>query len=231
MSKHSNDLVFRAEELYCVDGISPNDIAAQLGVSRRAVFSWARKNGWGAKREEILQAKLNIRINTILLRAKMLEKAMESLDPKDALAVVALEKMAAKDEREPAETRPVPEKRLKPRSDKERVETLKEIIELKIDHILDDPVSMQLSDFREVVKYMELVDEMESDLRRSERSAFFGGAYAAVFNDMRRKLLGWNTEEIPADPNPKPPATGKLTRRCRYEEEQSCLDVAQVSAG
>ncbi len=43
--KHSPELVRQAQQLYCVNGLSVCDVAAQLGISESTVRDWIAKRG------------------------------------------------------------------------------------------------------------------------------------------------------------------------------------------
>jgi len=91
-----------AEELYIVEGKTLEEVAEITGVSVAQLKRWGAGNkeeeiaSWGDRKKEYRTAFANIRRDTVLLRKRMTERALKSLDPQDLYAVVKLEMMAAR---------------------------------------------------------------------------------------------------------------------------------------
>ena len=92
----------QAEELYIVDGKTFEEVSEITGVSITQLKRWGAGDqnenisSWTERKREYRTAFVNIRRDTVLLRKKMTQRALKSLDPQDLYAVVKLETMAAK---------------------------------------------------------------------------------------------------------------------------------------
>lgn len=99
-AEHPPEIVWRAQELYCVDRLSFAKVAEITGVSATTLKAWGQKFSWAEKREELALIESNIRVDTIRSRQKALEMLLESGNGKEcsqmAYAVSALENLAIK---------------------------------------------------------------------------------------------------------------------------------------
>lgn len=92
----------QAEELYIVDGKTFEEVSEITGVSITQLKRWGAGDqnenisSWTERKREYRTAFVNIRRDTVLLRKKMTQRALKSLDPQDLYAVVKLETMAAR---------------------------------------------------------------------------------------------------------------------------------------
>ena len=105
----------QAEELYIVDGKTFEEVAEITGVSIGQLKRWgagfpdpddpeSKSSSWTDRKKEYRTAFANIRRDTVLLRKKMTERALKSLDPQDLYAVVKLETMAARQNKKEEKT-------------------------------------------------------------------------------------------------------------------------------
>ena len=98
--EYPTDVLWRAQELYCVDRLSYAAVAEATGVSATTLKSWGQKYAWARRREEIAQAESEIRVNIIKGRQKALEQLLATTDAKEAasmaFAVSSLESLALK---------------------------------------------------------------------------------------------------------------------------------------
>jgi len=85
------ETVFQAQDLYCVDRLTFDEVAARIGVAVSTVKRWGQKFEWRSKREELARLESDIRINTFKARATMLEKVIDQGGALDAFAVAKLE--------------------------------------------------------------------------------------------------------------------------------------------
>jgi uncharacterized protein YjcR len=83
----------QAKELYIIEGFNLDQIAAQIGISARTVKTWSVDENWPQKRKEYQKERDVFQVSLAELKTKMLQKALESLDPQMAYAVVAIEKV------------------------------------------------------------------------------------------------------------------------------------------
>ncbi len=73
-------LTNKAYELYSVENLSAEEIAAMLGISRRTVFNWMKKYNWVKKRINIEEIKNNFGRDTEELALKMMKKISSDID-------------------------------------------------------------------------------------------------------------------------------------------------------
>jgi hypothetical protein len=115
--EHEPETVWRAQELYCVDRRTFQEVADLLGVADSTLRRWADVHGWREKREEIALAEADLRADKIRARSKLLKSLIQSCDAQTGFAVAALEGLALREaelarslaEAAPAEPEPEPE--------------------------------------------------------------------------------------------------------------------------
>lgn len=73
-------LANKAYELYSIENLSAEEIAEQLGISRRTVFNWMKKYNWVKKRINIEEIKNNFGKDTEELALKMMKKISSDID-------------------------------------------------------------------------------------------------------------------------------------------------------
>jgi transposase-like protein len=95
---YSMEMVERAEQLYCVEGLTFDAVAEATGIAGSTLKRWSETYGWQESREKIRSSLSKIRANKIALRAKAMEKCMESFDPQNVYALAALERVSQRDE-------------------------------------------------------------------------------------------------------------------------------------
>lgn len=160
------ETVERAEELWCVDGLTMGDVAARVGVAVSTVKRWAEKYGWHAKREEIRQALASIRVDTIKLRAKLINNCLASMNAMDAFAVAKMEEVAIKaaelaDKR--AEAAPPPAVSLREiATEADALAALEEAVGLRLNAMLASPERVTLAALREVKQVLDLLKDMRA---------------------------------------------------------------------
>lgn len=88
------DLLWRAQELYCVRRHSLAAVAEDLGVPPGSVRRWSERLGWSAKRSRLARARTEAACGLELARSAMVQKLLESPQPQVAFAVASLEKTA-----------------------------------------------------------------------------------------------------------------------------------------
>lgn len=160
------ETVERAEELWCVDGLTLADVSARTGVATSTLKRWAEKYDWQAKRDEIRQALASIRADTIKLRAKLIANCLGSMQAMDAFAVAKMEEVALKaaelaDKR--AEALPVtapPMREIATEAD--AVAALEEAVGLRLNAMLASPDKVTLSSLREVKQVLDLLKDMRA---------------------------------------------------------------------
>ena len=87
---------FEAEDLYIIDGLTYEQVAAKTGVSVSQLKNWAAAGGWREKRAEYRQSQASNRAKVEKLRQLMLDQALGSADPQAVYAAVRVQQMAAR---------------------------------------------------------------------------------------------------------------------------------------
>jgi len=160
------ETVERAEELWCVDGLTFEAVAASVGVATSTLKRWAERYGWPAKRDEIRQALASIRVDTIKLRAKLISNCLTSMQAMDAFAVAKMEEVAIKAaeladkraEAAPPATAPMREIT----SEADAVAALEEAVGLRLNAMLASPDKVTLTALREVKQVLDLLSDMRA---------------------------------------------------------------------
>lgn len=175
--EHASDILWRAQELYCVDRLSYAAVAEATGVSATTLKAWGQKYRWAKRREEIAQAESEIRVNIIKGRQKALEQLLAAADAKEAapmaFAVSSLESLALKRQelaasgKIPSPAGPVRHK-IATRAD--AVAALRDAVERKLGLALADPDKITLATVQDVKRCLDLVAELENSLPKEPES-------------------------------------------------------------
>ena len=171
--EHEAEIVWKAQDLYCVDRLSFDAVARETGVAASTLKRWAEKYAWQAKREEIAKAEADIRADKVLARARTLKTLLDNPRADMAFAVSALETLAIK-EAEIARQNAIrndssdlpPE--FSVNTPAEAVAALRKAIENKLALLLSRPENVDLKAVQEVQKCLALVGQLEA--------AYGGGA-------------------------------------------------------
>lgn len=169
--EYPTDMLWRAQELYCVDRLSYAAVAEATGVSATTLKAWGQKYGWASRREEIARAESEIRVNIIKGRQKALEQLLAAGDAKEAapmaFAVSSLESLALK-RQELAAAGKIPDasaparRKIATRAD--AVLALREAVERKLGLALADPDKISTATVQDVKRCLDLVAELEAGL-------------------------------------------------------------------
>lgn len=159
------ETVERAEELWCVDGLTFDEVAARTRVAASTLKRWAEKYGWRTKRDEIRQALASIRADTIRLRAKLIKNCLTSMQAMDAFAVAKMEEMALKaselaDKRAEAAPAGLPMREIATEAD--AVAALEDAVGLRLNAMLASPDRVSLTALREVKQVLDLLKDMRA---------------------------------------------------------------------
>lgn len=169
--EYPTDVLWRAQELYCVDRLSYAAVAEATGVSPTTLKSWGQKYGWMQKRAEIAQAESEIRVNLVKGRHKALEQLLTAADAREAaqmaFAVSSLESLTLKQQELAAAGKipsAAPTVRRKIGTKAEAVAALKEAVERKLNLALADADKINSATVQDVKRCLELVADLESSL-------------------------------------------------------------------
>jgi hypothetical protein len=193
--EHAPETVFRAQELYCVDRLTYEQVAARLAeegepVAESTLKRWAQTYSWKAKREELAQALADISADTILARAKLLKSLVQNPDPQMGFAVSSLETLALK-QAEAARAGRVAQAAARfelreIRTTEDAVKAMREAAELKLNRMLANPAELDFKAVQDVKKALDYADTLEP--RESVKP---NGDTTAEVDRQIRKLLGY----------------------------------------
>ena len=185
--EYSFEVIEKAEELYCVDGLTYEQVASEMGIAQSTLKRWGKKYNWAAKREEIRQALSSIRVNTIRLRAELIKNCLDTLKPMDAFAVAKIEEMALKareikqlEGRDTGVTREI-----KTRED--ALQALTEAVEIRINRLLTQPDQVDFKALKDLRQAMDMLQEMRGHVQEEDVK---GGFSAQAVDEICKNILG-----------------------------------------
>lgn len=168
------EIVERAEELYCVDGQTFDAIATLTGVAASSLKRWSERYNWQEKKEQIRQARSSIRTNAIMLRAKLLEKCLTTLEPKDAFAVSSIENVSMKAQELAAKAQNAAQafqnsdKVREIKTDAEAIAALEEAVQIKINRMLSNPGQITAASIKELSQIRATIAEMRGAMEEAQ---------------------------------------------------------------
>lgn len=151
----------QAEELYIVAGRTFDQVAAHTGVSVSQLKRWAADGDWTERKREYRRAFSDIKRNTVLLRKKLIAKALQSLNPQDVYAVSSLENAAAKALTKEAPAVPDPVEKRIIKTPQDAIDALQDAIEKKLNAMLTRPDIINLAAVKETQQALALIDQMK----------------------------------------------------------------------
>ncbi len=165
------EVVFNAQELYCVVRLSYSELASEVGVGINTLKRWGQKYGWAEKRSRIAQAEADLRADTILARSAMLKKLIKSKDAQTGFAVASLETLAMR-QADAARAQQIlttsKQRELREiHTPDDAVAALKDAVELKLNRMLEDLDSFDFRAIADVQKALGLIAKMETATRQS----------------------------------------------------------------
>ena len=166
------EMVWRAQDLYCIDRLSFDKVATETGVAASTLKRWSENFGWQAMRESIAKAQAEIRANKVLARAKTIEALMSNPRADMAFAVSALEGLALKEseaaraaeeraeEREAARQESISAESIT--TPQEAISALHKGVDSRLRALLRQPEKIDLKKIQEVQKCFALLSEMQA---------------------------------------------------------------------
>jgi len=183
----------KAEDLYIVDGMTYAQVAHATGVSESQLMRWGKDADWGERRREYRAALRSIRRDTVTLRQKLIQSALESLDPQAVYAVARIEAIAAKKTSQDAgPNTPEPADPVAIGTPADAVSALKGALEKKVNAMLatGDIDLTALKNIKQSFELLETMDAKYSDT--DDRPAASTGLSAEAADEISRKILGLN---------------------------------------
>jgi len=193
---YSFELVEKAEQLYCVEGHTFEQVATLTGVAVSTLKRWSDRYGWQESKEKIRKALGSIRTNTIMLRARLIENCLTTLSAQDAFAVASLEGTAMKAAELAAKGQaasPAPEQLREIKTDEDAVAALEEAVQIKLNTLLTNPGTVSLAAVKEIKSAQDFVRGLRDDLNRKQAAGTTQakkGLSLEAANELRRELLG-----------------------------------------
>ncbi|MBA3009464.1 MAG: hypothetical protein KKF12_17585 [Proteobacteria bacterium] len=182
-----------AKDLFVTEGYTYDQVARSTGVSVAQLKRWGKDEDWTDARREYREALSSIKRDTVKLRAKLLKTALGSGDPQSVYAFAAIEKAVAAGKR-PVDAAPVsnPERLKNINTPSDAVAALQEVVELKLNKMLSQPDTLQLSQVRELKQTMELIDQMKAKYNPDAGgdTKVDGGLSDEAADMIRRQILG-----------------------------------------
>lgn len=168
---YSYEIREAAYELFVIDGRTYDQVAQAVGVSVPQLKRWGSDEGWMDARREYREELASIKRNTVKLRAKLLKAALESADPQSVYAFAAIEKAAAAGKKSADPEPVIHTERLKNiNTPADAIDALQEVVELKLNKMLGQPDTLQLSQVRDLKQTIELIDQMKVRYAPEDRS-------------------------------------------------------------
>lgn len=151
-SEYPPEIVFQAQELYCVDRLTYEAVSTRLKIAQSTLKRWGKDYDWRGKREQLARAEADIRANTYLARAKMLAKVVDEGGALDAFAVAKLETLALDQARFKIETAPESASAAPVAFDTpaQAAELLEKTLEKRLGSLLANPETINLKAIKEL---------------------------------------------------------------------------------
>lgn len=201
--EYSMEVVERAEDAYCVDGLTFDQAATLTGVSASTLKRWSERYGWQEKRENIRRARSAIRTNRVMLHAKLIENCLKTLKPMDAFAVSSIDAVvqratqtAVKRAADGRDTEPLAgENQREIKTEADAVEALREAVEIKLNRMLANPDGLNFSAMKDIRQALDLLREMEARIALAgapdeEKKEAPRGLSMEAAEKIRREILG-----------------------------------------
>ncbi|XPV77673.1 MAG: hypothetical protein ACNI27_07080 [Desulfovibrio sp.] len=166
--EHPPETVFKAQELYCVERKTFDQVAALVKVAASTLKRWAKKYEWQEKRNRLAEAESDIRFDLTIARSEMIKKLMAKGDPQAAFAVSCLETLAMK-QAEAARlghwvdvaADAASQNELVISNQEEAAEALQKAVETKLARLLTNPDAIDFKTVKDLRESLLLIQEMK----------------------------------------------------------------------
>jgi DNA-binding transcriptional MerR regulator len=152
-----------AEEMYIVDGLTYEQVSEKTGVSVSQLQRWGAEGQWPDRRKEYRNALTDIRRQQVILRQKLIEKAINSLDPQAVYAVARLERAVTSSQKAEAEKPDYTDVKIEISSGEDAVAALKAAVETRLGAMVSKPGTIDLKAIKDIKEALELLEKMESE--------------------------------------------------------------------
>jgi len=153
----------QAQELYVIEGHTYDEVAGLTGVSVSQLKRWSKEERWSDARKEYRQELTSIKRNKVKLRADLLTKAVNSLDPQVVYAFAAAESAAAPKGKQGEEPKvaPVPIADREFESIEELTEALLDAVKHKANVMVSTPGELNHSGVKDLNDTLTLLNKMK----------------------------------------------------------------------
>jgi hypothetical protein len=137
-------------------------VAEKTGVSVTQLQRWGTEGDWPGRKKESREALAGIKRETVLLRRKLITKALQSLDPQDVYAVARMEQVAAAGSRAEASlaadaVMPID---MNIQTPKDAIAALQSAMEQRLGRMAGGKID--LAGVRQVQQCLELIDKLKA---------------------------------------------------------------------
>ena len=178
-----------AEDLYVVDGLTLEAIAARLPVSITSLSGWKQEGEWEERRRELARALSDDKREILLLRSRLVKKALKSLAAQDVFAVSHLEAALARAKRSSAGM-PPPLAAREIKTPQDAVNILSEVVELRLNGMVTQPEMLTLAGIKDLKQCLELIENLKAKYQPDEATGQAPGLSDEAANEIRRQILG-----------------------------------------
>ena len=88
---HDQEAKEQAKDLYVLEGMTLEQVAAETEIPIATVESWSASEGWAGRKREYKASLADIKRKRVLLRKALIDKALQTLDPQDVYAASRME--------------------------------------------------------------------------------------------------------------------------------------------
>ncbi len=183
-----------AEELYIIGGLTYDEVAEETGVSLAQVKRWGSDDDWTDRKKEYRQSIRDNKRKTVLLKSKLLDSALKSLDHRHVYAFSNLEQatkpksLAVKTVTEDRPPVKISDRDFDGPGD--AIEALEEALRHKVNVMISVPNELDLKAIKDLKQALELLEQMKAKYNPEEKSDKAGGLSDAAADEIRRKILG-----------------------------------------
>lgn len=179
----------QAQEYYVIEGHTYDEVAGLTGVSVSQLKRWGAEEGWSEAKREYRRALTDIKRKRVKLRAKLVNKALNSLDPQAIYAYAAIEKVAVKDKSTTQAPVSMPVD-MHFDTPADAVAALDAAVQRKVGELVSVSGSLDLAAIKNMKQALELLEQMKSKYSPEEEKVAAGGLSDEAADDIKRKILG-----------------------------------------
>jgi hypothetical protein len=182
-----------AEDMYVVDGLTLEAVAARLPVSVTSLSNWKQEGEWDRLRAELAASQAKIKRDSLLLREKLIKNALEAGKPQAVYAFCTLEATLARISGKgvaDGPRAPLQEAVRQIKTPQEAITVLEEILELKLNRMMVEPELLTLAGIKDVKQCLELVDTLKVRYRTDEKTGQALGLSDEAAEIIRQQILG-----------------------------------------